>query len=553
MSSNKHASLCQKTPSLCRELQKAPALLLTEDIRFKALLNERIDSVAELFPCTYNSPYYKFISKSDLSAETSPLKVGVMLSGGPAPGGHNVILGLLHSIKKLHPNSQLLGFIRNGEGLLNNNTVEITDEFIEEFRNSGGFNCIGTGRTNIITEENKARCLQTANELDLDGLVIIGGDGSNTATAILAEYFAKHQAKTVLVGVPKTIDGDLQHLFLDLTFGFDTATKFYSSIISNISRDALSCKGHYHFIKLMGRSSSHITLECALQTHPNIALIGEEIAEKSISLETLIHDICETIADRAAMGKYHGVILIPEGVIEFIPEIQSLVKEIESIPEQENLYQALSLSSQQLLCQFPEDICHQLLYNRDAHGNVYVSKISVDKLLIHLVRQHLETHFRQVPFNAISHFLGYEGRSGTPTHFDNVYSYNLGYGAGVLVFNRCNGYLSTIEGLTSPIEKWRLRALPIVRMLTTKQGKDSKHYPLIKKRLVDIANPVFNKFSLYRKIWALEDSYRFVGPLQIHSTEDAHSDDFPPLILFLNHNEWQKRCSICLEIPDQDY
>lgn len=553
MSSCKHSSLCQKTPPLCRELQKAPALLLTEDKRFSALLDERIEPVAELFPHTYTSPYRKFIPKSDLPLNIAPLKVGVMLSGGPAPGGHNVILGLLHSIKKLHPDSQLLGFLRDGHGLLNNNTVEITEEFMQEFRNSGGFNCIGTGRTNIITEENKARCLQTANQLDLDGLVIIGGDGSNTATAILAEYFAKHHAKTVLIGVPKTIDGDLQHLFLDLTFGFDTATKFYSSIISNISRDALSCKGHYHFIKLMGRSSSHITLECALQTHPNMALIGEEIAEKGTSLNSLIQEICEVIADRAAMGKYYGVILIPEGIIEFIPEIQTLVKEIESLPESADLFQELSSSSQQLLNQFPEDIRHQLLYNRDAHGNVYVSKISVDKLLIYLVQQHLETHFKQVPFNAISHFLGYEGRSGTPTHFDNVYSYNLGYGAGILVFNRCNGYLTTIEGLTSPIEKWRLRALPIVRMLTTKKNKDGSIRPLIKKRLVDISSPVFSKFSLYRKIWALEDSYRFVGPLQIHSPENSHSDDFPPLILFLNHNEWQKRCSICLEIPDQDY
>ena len=553
MSSCKHSSLCQKTPPLCRELQKAPALLLTEDKRFSALLDERIEPVAELFPHTYTSPYRKFIPKSDLPLNIAPLKVGVMLSGGPAPGGHNVILGLLHSIKKLHPDSQLLGFLRDGHGLLNNNTVEITEEFMQEFRNSGGFNCIGTGRTNIITEENKARCLQTANQLDLDGLVIIGGDGSNTATAILAEYFAKHHAKTVLIGVPKTIDGDLQHLFLDLTFGFDTATKFYSSIISNISRDALSCKGHYHFIKLMGRSSSHITLECALQTHPNMALIGEEIAEKGTSLSALIQEICEVIADRAAMGKYYGVILIPEGIIEFIPEIQTLVKEIESLPESSDLFQELSSSSQQLLNQFPEDIRHQLLYNRDAHGNFYVSKISVYKLLIYLVQQHLETHFKQVPFNAISHFLGYEGRSGTPTHFDNVYSYNLGYGAGILVFNRCNGYLTTIEGLTSPIEKWRLRALPIVRMLTTKKNKDGSIRPLIKKRLVDISSPVFSKFSLYRKIWALEDSYRFVGPLQIHSPENSHSDDFPPLILFLNHNEWQKRCSICLEIPDQDY
>lgn len=253
------------TPPLPRELQKFPSLIPTNDLRFSPKFDA---DVAKLFPNTYDSPYLKFTSGT-LDQPVRPLKVGVMLSGGPAPGGHNVIWGLLHSLKKIHPDSSLIGFLNNGQGILNNHTVEITEEFMESFKNSGGFNCIGTGRTNIITEENKARCLKTVQALDLDGLVIIGGDGSNTATAILAEYFSQHHPKTCVVGVPKTIDGDLQHLFLDLTFGFDSATKFYSSIISNISRDTLSCKAHYHVIKLMGRSASHIALECTLQTHPD--------------------------------------------------------------------------------------------------------------------------------------------------------------------------------------------------------------------------------------------------------------------------------------------
>lgn len=536
-------------PSLPRELQKFPSLVAVKDDRFPSTIE---DEVAQLFPNTFDQPYLKFSSGTPTSPN-QPLKVGVMLSGGPAPGGHNVIWGLLHSLKKIHPRSSLLGFINNGQGLVHNHTVEITEEFMTPFRNSGGFHCLGTGRTHIITEENKAACLRTVRSLDLDGLVIIGGDGSNTATAVLAEFFLQHTPKTCVVGVPKTIDGDLQHKFLDLTFGFDSATKFYSSIISNISRDALSCKTHYHFIKLMGRSASHIALECALQTHPNIALIGEEIAEKNIPLKTLIHKICSIITDRAAMGKYYGVILIPEGIIEFIPEINNLVREIEKIPNDQDKYSALSRESQHLLQQFPDNVVDQLLNHRDAHGNVYVSKISVDKLLIYLVDNYLKHHFKNIPFNAISHFLGYEGRSCMPTKFDNTYSYSLGFGAGALVYNRCNGYLTAIESLINIVDKWRLRAIPIVKMFNTKVLPDGTIQPKIRKTLIDIGSPAFIKFKLYRKIWALEDSYRFSGPLQIHTPPDVHADHFPPLTLLLNHNEWQKRCSICMEIPDCNY
>ncbi|EPP35559.1 diphosphate--fructose-6-phosphate 1-phosphotransferase [Chlamydia ibidis] len=536
------------TPPLARELQKSPDIFATPDIR---LCSRSKSEVSKLFPNTYNNPYLKFSHEERKSSH--PIKVGVMLSGGPAPGGHNVIWGLLHSIKSFHPESTLLGFLDNGTGLINNRTIEISDSLMKQFCNSGGFNCIGTGRTNIITEDNKAACLKTVKKLNLDGLVIIGGDGSNTATAILAEYFSTHYPKISVVGVPKTIDGDLQHLFLDITFGFDTATKFYSAIISNIARDVLSCKAQYHFIKLMGRSASHIAFECALQTHPNITLIGEEIADKNIPLNQIIHKICKIIADRAAIGKYYGVVLIPEGIIEFIPEINNLVKEIAKISGADNKISALSLESQNLLKDFPESIVYQLLNDRDAHGNVYVSKIPVDKLLIHLVNNYLKKHFKSVPFNATSHFLGYEGRTGLPTKFDNTYGYNLGYGSGVLVYNRCNGYLTALEGLTNIVEKWKLRAIPIVQMFTTQEKSDGTIQPLIRKHLIDIGSTAFRKFKLYRKIWALEDSYRFTGPVQTEVPPEVHADNFPPLMFLLNHEEWKKRCSICLEIPDGNY
>ncbi|SPN73362.1 6-phosphofructokinase isozyme 1,diphosphate--fructose-6-phosphate 1-phosphotransferase,diphosphate--fructose-6-phosphate 1-phosphotransferase,Phosphofructokinase [Chlamydia serpentis] len=533
------------SPPLPRELQKAPSLVASPDTLQSKQVNAEIKS---LFPQTYHLPYLKFtLGNLEIA---SPLKVGVMFSGGPAPGGHNVIQGLFNSLKSLHPDSSLYGFINNGEGLTQNNSIPITEAFLCKFRNSGGFNCLGTGRKNIVTPEGKKLSLQTIEALDLDGLVIIGGDGSNTATAILAEYCAQRRPKTSIVGVPKTIDGDLQHTYLDLTFGFDTATKFYSSIISNISRDALSCKAHYHFIKLMGRSASHIALECALQTHPNIALIGEEFAEKNLPLRTIIHKICSIIADRAAMEKYYGVVLIPEGIIEFIPEIANLVKEIEHLSQYQDKIAHLSPESQRLLNSFPNPIIQQLLNDRDAHGNVYVSKISVDKLIIHLVKNHLRQYFPKVPFNAISHFLGYEGRSGLPTKFDNDYGYTLGYGAGILIRNRCNGYLSTIESLTCPFAKWKLRAIPIVQMFTVQRQENGALRPKIKKHLIDIGSNAFRKFKLYRKIWALEDSYRFLGPLQIETPPETYSDNFPPLTLLLNHNFRKSQYLGCTEIPN---
>ncbi|WP_213357638.1 diphosphate--fructose-6-phosphate 1-phosphotransferase [Chlamydiifrater phoenicopteri] len=555
-------SLVSFLPTLPKELRN-PELLVTTPLppckRCSTETHEQTNDIKQKilqsFPYISGGDYVKVI-RQDSKEPSSPLRVGIMLSGGPAPGGHNVLTGLFDGLKKIHPDSVLLGFIEGGQGIIDQEYIVISSEFLHSYRNSGGFNIISTGRKSIVTEENKQKCLQTAKDLNLDGLVIVGGDGSNTATAILANYFASNGAKTTVVGVPKTIDGDLYGKFLELPFGFDSATKFYSNLIGNISRDALSCQAHYHFIKLMGRSASHIALECALQTHPNMVLIGEEIAAKNLSLKAIVSEICTVIAERASIGKYYGIILIPEGIIEFIPEIKLLVEEINSHPHSTNIEKKLSAKSQRLLQSFPKKVQDQLLHDRDAHGNVYVSKISVDSFLIYLVEKELRENFTNVPFNAVSHFLGYEGRCCLPSAFDNDYGYSLGIGASVLVKNKNNGYLSCIDNLTQPPEQRNFRGVPISSMLTFLQNASGETIPMIKKHLVDISSPAFLKLQLYRKIWSLEDSYRFPGPIQIQYPPETSSDTFCPFTLLINKLDDSyavKKLTAnhrCIEIPD---
>lgn len=509
------------SPTLPKELRNPELLVTIPAPTCKACSSKTGDQTDEItqkillaFPHISKGGYVKAV-KQGSPEHNCPLRVGIMLSGGPAPGGHNVLSGLFDGLKKIHPDSILLGFIEGGQGIINQEYVAISSEFLHSYRNSGGFNIISTGRQSIVTKDNKKKCLTAAQNLDLDGLVIVGGDGSNTATAILANYFAENNSKTTVVGVPKTIDGDIHSKYLELPFGFDSATKFYSNLIGNISRDALSCQAHYHFIKLMGRSASHIALECAFQTHPNMVLIGEEIAAKNLSLKAIVSEICTVIAERASIGKYYGVVLIPEGIIEFIPEIKLLIEEINSLPTSENIENLLSEKSQRLLQSFPKKVQHQLLSDRDAHGNVYVSKISVDSFLIYLVEKELRENFKNVPFNAVSHFLGYEGRCCLPSAFDNDYGYALGVGAAVLVKNKNNGYLSCIDNLMLTPENRNFRGVPISGMLTLLKNASGETIPMIKKHLVDISSPAFQKLELYRKIWSLEDSYRFPGPLQI--------------------------------------
>lgn len=505
--------------------------------------------IASLFPLTAEQPYMRLIEGN--TSPLNPLKIGIVFSGGPAPGGHNIITGLYDAIKKIHKDGVLIGFLNGGEGFLNGVYEEISQEMTIRFRNTGGFDMIGSGRKKIVSEEGCRRALEVASRCDLDGLAIVGGDGSNTNTAVLAEYFAASGSKTTVIGIPKTIDGDLHHNFLDVPFGFDTATKFYSSIIGNISRDTLSAKSHYHFIKLMGRSASHIVLECALQTHPNIALIGEEIACKKMTLKKIVTKICSIIKKRAAMGKYYGIILIPEGIIEFIPEIINLVKEIESSKgeEQSDPLKRLSPESLEILKTFPQKIATQLLYDRDAHGNVWLSKISVDELFMHLVQQELFRNYRGVPFNATSHFLGYEGRSGLPTQFDNNYCYALGFCAATLIRNKLNGYLATVADIVAPPSQQYPMAIPITSMLTM-IPKDDTFYPLIKKYLVKPEHYAFKMFKIYRQIWSLDDAYRFPGPLQYGTIEDINSTVLEtnlgfslPLTILLNSPKRKSLCS----------
>ncbi|MEG0036533.1 MAG: diphosphate--fructose-6-phosphate 1-phosphotransferase [Victivallaceae bacterium] len=476
------------------------------------------------FPLTADRPYMKLIS-----GNTSPLKalkIGVIFSGGPAPGGHNIIAGLYDAVKTVHKDGTVIGFLNGGAGFLEGSYIEVTESLVNDYRNTGGFDMIGSGRKKIVSSEGCSCALKVASDLKLDGLVMVGGDGSNTNTAVLAEYFAKEGSPTVIIGLPKTIDGDLHHNFLDVPFGFDTATKFYSSIISNISRDALSAKAYYHFIKLMGRSASHIVLECALQTHPNIALIGEEIACKKMTLKKIVSKICSIINKRASIGKYYGIILIPEGIIEFIPEIVNLVKEIENSKNEadSDILKHLSPESLEILQSFPPKIAEQLLYDRDAHGNVWLSKISVDELFMHLTSQELFANYRDVPFNATSHFLGYEGRSGLPTRFDNDYCYALGFCAVALIRNGLNGYLATIANIVSSHTMQQPMAIPITSMLTMLPN-DGTPSPLIKKYLVKADSPAFNMFKIYRQIWSLDNSYRFTGPLQCGLWDSGDSEE----------------------------
>ncbi len=494
----------------------------------------------ELFPLTSQLPYVQLITSSN---NPSPkLKIGVFFSGGPSPGGHNVISGILNAIKRLSKENKLFGFLNGAEGLIQNDYIEITENLMSHYKNLGGFNVIGSGRKKININVHGDIIVQNIKQLNLNALVIIGGDGSNTNTVILAEYFLQRKIDISVIGVPKTIDGDLSHKFLNISFGFDTATKFYSSLIGNISRDVLSSKTSYHFIKLMGRSASHIALECALQTHPNIALIGEEIAYKQIPLDVIIKKIVKIIKQRASLGKFYGIVLIPEGIIEFIPEIIDLVEEIEkkSPLSNENLSEKLSPKSWQLLSQLPKKIINQLLFDRDVYGNVWLAKISVEEFFINLVKQELEKDNLHIPFNAISHSLGYEGRSSLPTKFDNTYCYALGFSVVGLIKNKLTGYLATIDNLHKPIEQWKSYGIPIAAMLELVKDKKNNHtFPLIKKHLVEMSCPSFLTFANYRKLWQIEDAYRFIGPMQWDISQ-THSTQNLPFCLTLKESSEYK-------------
>lgn len=472
--------------------------------------------IRALFPLTFGQPTLR-IQKNKGGIKNRLMRVGVVFSGGQAAGGHNVITGLLDALILLNPESRLFGFLEGPEGIIRGKYKELTKELIQSYRNQGGFDLIGSGRTKLETPKHLASALATVECMQLDGLVIVGGDDSNTNAAILSEYFMSKNSQTVVIGVPKTIDGDLKNTYVATSFGFDTACKIFSEAIGNIARDCLSAKKYYHFIKLMGRSASHIALECGLSTRPNMVLIAEEIAESKKTLQQITNQIADLICERAEIGKNFGVILIPEGLIEFIPEIGVLIQELnhllaDSIDNKE-IIGRLSEDSQKSFVSLPKRIQQQLLLNRDPHGNVQVSFIETEKLLIETVTQELKRRKHAGKFSALHHFLGYEGRAGFPSNFDCNYCYSLGYTAALLITHKATGYMCCIKGLTKSPTDWEVLGVPLTSLMNLEWRK-GKEKPVIKKSLVDLCSKSFSFYKQHRNIWRLDDHYLYPGPMQ---------------------------------------
>lgn len=479
----------------------------------------------KLFPNSFGKALCTF--KTGEKTSFKSLKVGVVFSGGQASGGHNVITGLFDALVEMDSSSCLYGFLNGPSGICENKTLKLTKEILKPFRNQGGFDLIGSGRTKIETAEQLKASFDTCSSLSLDGLVIIGGDDSNTNAAILAEYFLQEGCKTHVIGVPKTIDGDLRNEHVEISFGFDTACKVYSEMIGNIERDALSAKKYYHFIKLMGRSASHITLECALKTHPNFTLIGEDVFQKNKTLSKITDELVDMITQRHDMGKHYGVVLIPEGLIEFIPEVKLLIKELNKFlaskesPTKEEVKQSISPEALACFNELPEKIQDQLLLTRDPHGNVTVSQIETEYLLVEMVSKKL----KNIPFNVVRHFFGYEGRCGMPSNFDANYCYNLGRLAALLIRHGKTGYMCSISNLTKPAHTWEAKALPIT-MLMHLEERHGKQKPVIEKALVELDSKSFKELLSKRQEWGLEDHYQYPGSIQYFGDSDI-TDTIP--------------------------
>ncbi len=491
---------------------------------FSGKMSEEIRS---LFPKTHKQAMV--LGHNSTQRTCNPLKVGVVFSGGQASGGHNVVIGLYDGLKMLNPASTLIGFLDGPGGIVSGKSIALQGELLANYRNQGGFDLIGSGRIKIETSEQLDATLKVVQNLQLDGLVIIGGDDSNTNAAVLAEFFLQKGCSTKVIGVPKTIDGDLQNEHLQISFGFDTACKTYSEMIGNIARDALSAKKYTHIIKLMGRSASHIALECAFRTHPNLVLISEEIAHKKMTLKTLIDQIVGVIEQRAQAGKNYGVILLPEGLIEFIPEMNVLIHELNGVMAnasnntQEGVLSQLSQEGRSCFEALPEKIRHQLLAERDPHGNVQVSKIETEQLVIELVERELKK--KQVKAHPVGHFFGYEGRAGFPSNFDCNYCTTLGYTAALLIDEGLTGYMAIVQNLHLASTEWTIGALPIVSLLHMEQ-RMAKRRPVIQKALVDLDGKPFKVFSELRQRWVMEDDYQFPGPIQFYG-DQAVTDLIP--------------------------
>lgn len=433
--------------------------------------------------------------------------MGVLFSGGQAPGGHNVVTGLFDAIKEWHPESILVGFLGGPKGLIEGKCVHLTKKRLSLFRNQGGFDLLGSGRDKIETEEQMKASLAIAQKEKLNGLVIIGGDDSNTNAAFLANYFKGAGSSCAVVGVPKTIDGDLKNHFIEASFGFDTAVKTFCHTIGSLGRDAVSAAKYTFFVKLMGRSASHVTLASALATQPNLAFIGEEIAAKKLSLQQIVQEVVDWMAMRKELKRPYGVILIPEGLIEFIPEFKTLVKEINRLLAEGSFsLKKLSDPSQALFSSLPTDMQNQLLNERDPHGNVQVSKIETERLLIALVEKKIKIQAQPI-------FLGYEGRSCPPSNFDATYGTALGYGSALLIAYQATGYMVTLQGLQSPPHEWKMSGTPLTAMMALEERK-GKQKPVIQKSLVDLEGSLFREFAEKREGWKKEDAYLDPGPIQ---------------------------------------
>jgi diphosphate--fructose-6-phosphate 1-phosphotransferase len=483
------------------------------------------EKIQALFPKTYGKPTLSFEAADEDEVPARPLRVGVVLSGGQAPGGHNVIAGIFDFIKRFHADSVMVGFKNGPHGIFTGNYLEIDDELMDKYRNMGGFDIIGSGRHKIHDDKQFADSLRFCTELRLDGLVVIGGDDSNTNGAVLAEYFAEKGSMTSVVGAPKTIDGDLKvQPFIPVSFGFDTACRTYAELIGNVAADAASSQKYYHFVRLMGRSASHITLEAAFQTQPNLTFVGEEVQEKQQSLAHVTQQVVDLIVERAAVGKDYGVVLVPEGLIEFIPDVGALIGDINEIlapgdvaPTIEAVGAKLAPANKACFDFLPLEIKLQLLADRDAHGNVAVSKIETERLLTvcaeaELAKLKAAGKFAGT-FSPQFHFFGYEGRSCLPSQFDANYCYALGYTAGALISRKENGHIASITNLLAPVEEWVAGGCPTT-MLMNIERRIGAEKPVIKKALTELDGRPFQVFCEKRARWRIEDHYRNPGPIQ---------------------------------------
>lgn len=542
-----------KTKSVCSKLQQhrckyqpvLPAILQKGPAAVKAKLGKATKSVADqatvkkMFPNTYGLPEITFVKGANSAVAKKAVRVGVVLSGGQAPGGHNVIAGLLDGLKKANSKNKLFGFLGGPSGIVDNKFIEITPALMKDYRNTGGFDLIQSGRTKIETDEQLCAAKDNLLANKMDSLVVVGGDDSNTNACVIAEYLKQQGVDVTVIGVPKTIDGDLKNAQIETSFGFDTATKIYAEMVGNICRDVNSARKYWHFVRLMGRSASHIALEVAFKTQPNVVLIGEEVLAKKMTLAQVVDYLAGIIAKRAEMGKNFGVCLVPEGLIEFIPEMKELIAALNDMlsdheaelakmntvaEKKEFIISKLPAKLAALMKSLPAGIASQLMLDRDPHGNVQVSLIETEKLLVEMLRVKLAEMKKAGKYNgkfsAITHFFGYEGRCGVPSTFDANYTYALGYNAAVLALNKCSGYLSSVRKLTKKAKDWECGGIPLTMMMNIERRK-GKEKPVIRKALVELKGEPFKFLAKNRGEWALTESYIFPGPIQYFGPEDV--------------------------------